>query len=139
MKKTLLILLMLTSSSAVFASFSSDIPLSPSYGFMNPKQTIKFDLKGLVAGVNYDIVCDNIAVNMPQNVDVYYKGAQSVKLLDKFSSSNVFTIQYDYSPIGYKDVVFRGANLDKSATFELTNLDDAATVSFTNCVAKVQH
>ncbi len=139
MKKVLLILSMLTLSSAVFASFSSDIPLSPSYGFISPKQTFKINLKELVAGVNYDIVCDNIGLNMPQNVDVYYKGAQAVKLVDKFSSSSVFTLQNDHSPIGYKNVVFRGANLDKSATFELTNLDDTATVNFTNCVAKVQH
>ena len=139
MKKVLLILSLLTFSSAVFASFSSDIPLSPSYGFISPKQTLNFDLTGLVAGVNYDIVCDNIGLNMAQNVDVYYKGAQAVKLVDKFSSSSVFTLINDDAPIGYKNVVFRGVNLDKSATFELTNLDDTATVNFVNCVAKVQH
>lgn len=137
MKKLLITLSLLVLNPIAIASTSSDVALL-SYGFIEPKQTLTIKLTGLQPNVLYNVICENINMNMPSDVDVYYKGAPSAMLDNKVQSRNVFTLEKDHYASGYK-LTFTYVMNDNSSTIDLINLDDTARVNLHNCVAKVQH
>lgn len=139
MKKALLLgLTLLGLSQSLLASTSSDVVLL-NQEIMQPKQSLTIKLDGLAPHVTYDIFCERINANMPENIDVYVSTDPYDTILDdKQLKSKVFQLLRDDYARGYH-LNFLLINTEYTRTIEMTNLDDTAIVTLRDCVAKVRH